>query len=87
MPPIVALVSAVGAVVGSVATAIVGAVGLSSAVWGAISLGVSVGRSLLSGKPKIANSRENLDRLRASIDPRTPRKTAVGETAMKVDAR
>ena len=49
---------------------------------------LSVGSSLLAKKPKAPkNSPEALDRLRASIDPRTPRKCAEGWTAMAADIR
>jgi len=48
----------------------------------------SIGSSLLARKPKVPkNSASNLDRLRANIDPRTPRKTVVGRTAMAADIR
>ena len=49
---------------------------------------VAMGASLLAGKPKMpANSPENTNRLRATIDPRTVRKTAVGTTALATDIR
>lgn len=53
-----------------------------------LAAGIGLGLSLLSPKPKAPrNSPENFDRLRANIDPRTPRKTVVGETAMATDVR
>lgn len=61
---------------------------LSAAAATAITIGLSVGASLLAKRPKLpANSPENANRLRASIDPRTPRKTAVGITALATDIR
>lgn len=49
---------------------------------------VTIGSSLLSKKPKApATSPENIDRLRANIDPRTPRKTVIGNTAFATDIR
>lgn len=48
----------------------------------------SVGGSALAPRPRAPrNSPENVDRLRANIDPRTPRKIVVGETAMATDIR
>jgi len=62
--------------------------GIGQLASAAISIGLAVGSSLLSPKPKTpANSPENANRLRATIDPRAPRKTMVGITAMKVDAQ
>lgn len=53
-----------------------------------IAVGLAVGSSLLSSKPKMpVPSQANIDRLRANIDPRTPRKTVVGITAMACDIR
>lgn len=79
------------AFVGSIAAAAVtlgASLGISVAVLSAISLGAGLGASLLSPRPKApANSSENIDRLRATIDPRTPRKTVVGITALANDIR
>lgn len=88
MPPVFAVVAAV-ATIGSIAATIAGVaiLGITAATFSAIALGASLGASLLSSKPKIQNSRENVDRLRASIDPRTPRKTSVGITALATDIR
>jgi hypothetical protein len=62
--------------------------GIGQAVGAAISLGLAVGASLLAKKPKPPrNSPESFERLRATIDPRAPRKTVVGITAMRVDLR
>jgi hypothetical protein len=66
----------------ALSTAIAGAL-----VSSAISLGFAVGASMLSPRPKLGVSRANADRLRANIDPRTPRKSAVGETALNTDIR
>lgn len=90
MPPVLGVVAAVASVAGAAAT-VVGAgaiLGISAATFSAIALGASIGASLLAPKPKAPqNSKENIDRLRASIDPRTPRKTAVGITALATDIR
>lgn len=79
------------AIVASVAAAAVtlgASLGISAALLSAVSLGASVGASLLAKKPKApANSNGNIDRLRASIDPRTPRKLATGITALATDIR
>ncbi|MBK6800410.1 MAG: hypothetical protein IPG83_02665 [Novosphingobium sp.] len=94
MPPIIAAVAAIGSAIGAAATAVVGAIGLTSVVsalggWArwASEPAAGIGQSVLSGKPKVTNSKENLERLRASIDPRTPRKTVVGTTALATDIR
>ena len=94
MPPVIAAVAAIGSAISAVATAVVGAIGLTSVVsalgmsaLGFLTTAVGIGASLLSGKPKVTNSKENLERLRASIDPRTPRKTVVGRTALATDIR
>ncbi|UAB76948.1 hypothetical protein INR77_08815 [Erythrobacter sp. SCSIO 43205] len=50
--------------------------------------GLSVASSLLAPKPKTPGlSRENIDRLRANVDPLTPRKTVIGNTAFATDIR
>jgi hypothetical protein len=62
--------------------------GLSAALFSAIGIGASVGSSLLAKKPKAPqNTPESYNRLRANIDPRTPRKSAVGITALNTDIR
>jgi hypothetical protein len=43
--------------------------------------------SVLSGRPRAPTSPSNIDRLRASIDPRTPRKAVFGSTAGNTDIR
>lgn len=54
----------------------------------AISTALAVGASALAPKARAPqNSRENIDRLRASIDPLTPRKACVGITALATDIR
>ena len=95
MPPVIAAVASVAAAVGAAATAVVGALGLTGLVsalgmsaLGFIATTVSIGATLLAGRPKMPqNSPENVNRLRATIDPRTPRKTVVGNTAMATDIR
>lgn len=95
MPPVFAAIASVVAAVGAAATAVVGAIGLTSvaaalgmSAFTFLATGVTIGYSLLAGgRPKPKNSRENLDRLRASIDPRTPRKSVGGSTAMATDIR
>lgn len=53
-----------------------------------VSAGISVASSLLAKKPKPpANSAESVNRLRANIDVRTPRKSVTGKTAMATDIR
>lgn len=62
--------------------------GISAALLSGIGVAASVGASLLAPKVKNApGSKENIDRLRASIDTRAPRKTVVGRTAMNTDIR
>ncbi|MBP8311060.1 MAG: hypothetical protein KAY46_27535, partial [Burkholderiaceae bacterium] len=95
MPPIVAAVAAIGSAIGgaiglgSLGALAVAGTSMLSVGLGALAIGtaVLVGQSVLSGKPKVTNSKENLERLRASIDPRTPRKTVVGTTALATDIR
>jgi hypothetical protein len=53
---------------------------------GLIAAGISIGSSVLRPKPP-RNSPANADRLRANIDPLTPRKTVIGNTAMATDVR
>jgi hypothetical protein len=89
MPPVLAVVAAV-ATVGSVVAPLVGGaiLGISAATFGLIALGASVGSSLLRGGRKAPEpSRENVNRLRANIDVRAPRKTVIGTTAMATDIR
>lgn len=66
--------------------------GVSAAVAGAIvavgiSLSTTIGASALAPRPRLSTTRTNTDRLRASIDPRAPRKTVWGTTAMATDIR
>lgn len=87
MAKVLKIVSLVAAVAAAVVTAGV-SLGISAAILSAVSLGASIGASLLSPRPKAAQtSRENIDRLRASIDPRTPRKIAFGISALATDIR
>lgn len=94
------VLKAVGAIVGvvaivasgglgaAVAGAVTTAVGVSAATLTLIGAGLSIGASLLAKKPSApTNSNEPLNRLRANIDVRTPRKTAVGRTALNTDIR
>jgi hypothetical protein len=54
----------------------------------AISAALTIGASALAPKAKAPrNSAENQNRLRANIDPLTPRKTVVGITALATDIR
>lgn len=95
MPPVIAAVAAIGSAIGgaiglgSLGALAVAGTSMLSVGLGALAIGaaVVVGNSVLSGKPKVTNSKENLERLRASIDPRTPRKTVVGKTALATDIR
>lgn len=91
MPPVVAAIVGGIAALGTVAAAATAAgvfLGISTLGWAAISVGVSIGSSLLAPKPKIPPvSPASVDRLRANIDPRTPRKTVVGITATATDIR
>jgi len=79
------------AVIASVAAAAVtlgASLGISAALLGAISVGASIGASLLQKRPKAPQvDRTSLDRLNASIDPRTPRKGVFGITAGNTDIR
>lgn len=62
--------------------------GIGPVLGAVIAIGAAVGASLLAPKaqqPK--NSAENVNRLRANIDPLTPRKTVVGITALATDIR
>lgn len=91
MPQVVVAVGAGLAAIGGAAAAAAAAgtfLGITAVGWAAISVGISIGGSLLAPKPKVPqNSSQNIDRLRASIDPRTPRKTAIGTTALATDIR
>ena len=62
------------------------AAGVATGNLALISAGVSMGASVLQNKSP-RNSLGNADRLRANIDPLTPRKTVVGVTAMATDIR
>lgn len=53
-----------------------------------VAVGAGIGASALAKRPKTPQvSRESIDRLNASIDPRTPRKMVFGQTAMATDIR
>lgn len=74
-------------VVAQVAAIVVNVIpGLGQLASASISIGLAVGSSLLSPRPKTpVNSAESVNRLRASIDPRAPRKTVIGITGMQAD--
>lgn len=64
------------------------AFGVSASALFAASMVANVGSSLLSAKPSAPTaSAATADRLTVSIDPRTPRKTIFGTTAMATDLR
>ncbi|MEH3098881.1 hypothetical protein [Sphingomonas adhaesiva] len=64
------------------------AFGVSASALFAASMVANVGSSLLSAKPSAPTaSAATADRLTVSIDPRTPRKTVFGTTAMATDLR
>ncbi len=91
---IVATVAAIAAAIPTGGTSLLavglGGIGIGVTAVGAslIAAGLSVGASLLAkGKRGAEVSESNIDRLRANVDPRTPRKTAVGVTAMQADVR
>lgn len=64
------------------------AAGVATGNPGLIAAGVSMGASALAKRPKSPQtSPESIDRLNASIDPRTPRKMVFGRTAMATDIR
>lgn len=84
----------IGAIVAGIALAIpsggtsllAATLGVSSLAAGAIAAGLSIGASLLSRQQRAPqNSPENVDRLRASINPLAPRKTWIGITAAPTD--
>ncbi|MFN3474093.1 MAG: phage tail protein [Blastomonas sp.] len=78
MSKVVRVVAAVGLVVAGVATGNLALVGA----------GISIGASTLQKIPKAPKaSPETIERLNASIDPRTPRKIVWGDTAGATDIR
>lgn len=91
MPPIVAAVGAGLASIGAVAATAAAAgtfLGITAVGWAALSVAISIGATLLRPKPGVPRvSNENLNRLRANIDPKTGRKTWVGITAGATDIR
>lgn len=80
---VVGFIAAVGAALVTAGVSL----GVSAAILSGVATVASIGATLLAPKPKVANSTENIDRLRASIDPRTPRKTAFGKSALATDIR
>lgn len=94
MSKVLKVVATVAAMAAAIAAAIptgggsLLALGISSAAFTAISVAAALGASLLAPKAKPPdNSAENANRLRATIDPQTPRKTAIGITALATDIR
>ena len=85
---IVATIAAIALAIPTGGTSLLAAtLGVSAIAATAIVVGLSIGASLLSPRPKLSTSQQNYERLRATIDPRTPRKTVVGKTAMATDIR
>ena len=86
---IVGFVAAIALAIPSGGTSLLAAtLSVSSLAATAIVVGLNVGASLLAKRPKAPKiSPESIDRLNASIDPRTPRKIVQGITAMATDIR
>lgn len=59
--------------------------GVSASTLFLIAGGLTLGATLLQKKPQVPGSQ--VDRLNASIDPRAPRKTVLGSTALATDVR
>ncbi len=77
-----------GKIVRAVAAVALVVAGVVTANPALIAQGVSIGSTVLAPRAKAPrNSAENANRLRANIDPLTPRKTAVGITALATDIR
>lgn len=96
MSRIVRSVVSVGAIVAGVALAPVSGgasllatkLGLSTLGSGLIAAALTVGGSLLApSRRSPQNSPENLERLRANINPLAPRKTIVGISAESIEVR
>lgn len=86
MGKVLKVVSAI-ATVGSFIPGIGTAIGIGVKALQAIAVATSVGGTLLD-KPKTPrNSPAPSERLRASIDPRAFRKSAIGDTALRADIR
>lgn len=60
-------------------------IGVSASTLFLIAGGLTLGATLLQKKPQVPGSQ--VDRLNASIDPRAPRKTVLGSTALATDVR
>lgn len=86
---ILSVVAAVALAIPSGGTSLLAAtLGVSSLAATAIVAGLTIGASLLAKRPKAPRtSQESIDRLNASIDPRTPRKGWLGTTAGNTDIR
>lgn len=66
----------------------VNVLGLSASTLFLASAGLSAAASLLAKRPKAPGTSDNAeDRLKVSIDPRTPRKFGLGRTALATDIR
>ena len=88
MPPVLAVVGAIAGIGAAATSAGIAILGISTAVFSAIATVATIGASLLKGGAKAApTSKENVNRLRANIDVRTPRKTVIGTTAFATDIR
>lgn len=84
---VVAVVAAVAAAIPTGGGSLLG-LGISAGTFTAIAVGASLGASLLAKRPKAPKtSPETIDRLNASIDPRTPRKFSFGITAGRTSIR
>lgn len=83
-----ALIAATGGLALFGTTAGISLFGLSAGTLATIGGGLALGASLLSPTARAPqNSSENANRLRANIDPLTPRKTVIGITALATDIR
>lgn len=81
MPPVLGVIAAVAGVASGIVS------GTAAIILGVVSVAASIGASLLN-KPKTPPvSQENVNRLRANVDVRTPRKTVIGTTALATDIR
>jgi hypothetical protein len=84
---IVAVVASIAAAIPTGGGSLLG-LGISSAAFGAIAIGATIGASLLAKRPKAPKAPAgSVDRLSASIDPRTPRKAVFGVTAGRASIR
>lgn len=86
---IVATVAAIALAIPTGGTSLLAAtLGVSSLAATAIVAGLTIGASLLAKRPKAPKAPQgSVERLNASIDPRTPRKGVWGTTAFNTDIR